>query len=211
MLNAVIDVSHHQTDIDFARVKAAGVVGVIHKATAGTHFIDSLYATHRNRALEAGLLFGAYHWGTGDASGADQADHFLSVVRPDDKTLLALDYEPNVAGGHRLGPDMDESRAAEFVTMVRPRSYSFPLLYTGGAMKGHWPNLPQCPLWWAQYGPAPSGIPTNIWPTWTLWQYTGDGIGPRPHSVDGIAGAIDRDQFNGSLEGLLRLWNVPVS
>lgn len=206
MINCVIDISHHQQNVDFARVKAAGVVGVIHKATAGTSYIDSMYATHRTRALDVGLLWGAYHWGTGD-SGEQQANHFLDVVRADNQTLLALDYEPNVAGSHRLGPDMNEHQATEFVNRINAATGRFPLLYTGLAMAGHFPALPECPLWWARYGPQPTGFPST-WPSWTLWQYTGDGLGNRPRSVDGIAGPCDRDQFNGDLDGLKRLWGV---
>ncbi|MDT5123734.1 MAG: hypothetical protein QOC96_3216 [Acidobacteriota bacterium] len=205
MLNVVIDISHHQANVDFNAVAAAGIVGVIHKATAGTSFVDNRYAERKPRALAAGLLWGAYHWGVGDATAAAQAAHFLAVAQPDAQTLLALDYEPNVAGSHRLGPDMTTQQASQFVEAINTAHGRYPLLYTGLAMAGHIPDLPQCPLWWAGYSHAPHGIPAT-WPTWTLWQYTGDGLGPQPHTVDGIAGPIDRDQFNGDLDGLKKLW-----
>jgi lysozyme len=208
MINCIIDISHHQQSIDFGKVKAAGVVGVIHKATGGTDYRDPMYDTNRQNALAAGLLWGAYHWGTGDASGADQAQYFLDYAQPDGQTLLALDYEPNVAGAKRLGPDMNPQQATDFVNAVQGSQGRFPVLYTGMAMAGHFPNLPNCPLWWARYAPTPKGIPTDIWPTWTLWQYT-DGInGNQPHTVDGIDGACDRDQFNGDLDALQRFWGV---
>jgi lysozyme len=207
MINSVIDISHHQGDhVDFAKVKAAGVVGVIHKATAGTNMKDKMYPLNREKALAAGLLWGAYHWGTGDATPADQVQFFLDYARPDDKTLLALDYEPNVSGPQRLGPDMSPDQAVAFATQINETQGSFPLLYTGLAMSGKFPHLPQCPLWWARYAPEPAGIPAT-WPTWTLWQYTDGGFGNQPHDVDGI-GHCDRDQFNGDLAGLLRLWKV---
>jgi lysozyme len=206
MINVVIDISHHQQHVNFAQVKAAGVVGVIHKATGGTNYQDPRYAAHRQGALDAGLLWGAYHWGTGDASGADQAQYFLDYVQPDGQTLLALDYEPNVSGAHRLGPDMNPQQATDFVNAVQASHGRFPVLYTGMAMSGHFPNLPDCPLWWARYAPEPKGIPPT-WPTWTLWQYTDGANGNQPHTVDGI-GPCDRDQFNGDLDGLKSLWGV---
>ena len=34
-INVVVDLSHHNETVDFAKMKAAGIVGVIHKATQG--------------------------------------------------------------------------------------------------------------------------------------------------------------------------------
>ena len=44
-LNAVIDLSHHNGKVDFAKAKADGIVGAIHKATEGLTFADRKYAT----------------------------------------------------------------------------------------------------------------------------------------------------------------------
>jgi len=33
MLNAIIDISHHNLVTSFAKVKSAGIYGIIHKAT----------------------------------------------------------------------------------------------------------------------------------------------------------------------------------
>ena len=207
MINSVIDISHHQgPNVDFAKVKAAGIVGVIHKATGATNYQDPMYGANRQRALDAGLLWGAYHWGTGDASGAEQAQYFLDFAQPDGQTLLALDYEPNVSGPHRLGPDMTPQLSTDFVNAVQASQGRFPVLYTGMAMAGNIPNLPDCPLWWARYAPQPAGIPPT-WSTWTLWQYTDGAHGNPPHNIDGI-GPCDRDQFNGDLDALQRLWGV---
>jgi lysozyme len=207
MINSVIDISHYQgPNIDFAKVKADGVAGVIHKATAGTNQQDNMYPVNREKALAAGLLWGAYHWGVGDADPADQVKYFLDYAQPDAQTLLALDYEPNVTRTHRLGPDMTPDQATEFVTRINDTQGAFPVLYTGMAMAARIPALPQCPLWWARYANAPIGVPP-AWPSWTLWQYTDGAVGPLPHSVNGI-GNCDRDQFNGDLAGLMKLWRV---
>ncbi len=137
MINVVIDVSHHNgPNIDFAKVKAAGIVGVIHKATAVSNFKDKMYPVNRARALAAGLLWGAYHWGVGDAEAEDQVNYFLDYAQPTAQSLLALDSEPNLASAHRLGPDMSPEQATEFVTSINGRFDRFPLLYTGHAMEG---------------------------------------------------------------------------
>jgi len=204
-VNAVVDLSHHNEHVDFARAKADGIVGVIYKATQGTAYEDRTYKRRREEALDAGLLWGAYHFGVG-GSGVDQADHFLEVTASDDRTLLVLDYEPNVTG-----PTMTLTEARKFIARVADVTGRWPGLYSGQLIKEKLarratadPVLAKCFLWLAQYGPKPRDIPKTF-KTWTLWQYT-DGVhGPDPHHVAGI-GQCDRNMFNGSLTQLQRLW-----
>jgi lysozyme len=203
-LNVVIDISHHNANPDFGQAAAAGIVGVIHKATQGLTYKDPMYLTNRQKALDAGLLWGAYHFGVG-GNGFDQADFFLGLVNPEGDTLLVLDYEPNTQG---TTMSLDDARA--FVSQVNDKLGRFPGLYSGSLIKQQLGNnedavLAQCFFWLAQYGPT-AVVPKN-WPTWTLWQYTDGNLGPQPHTVPGI-GACDRDKFNGDLDGLKTLWGV---
>jgi lysozyme len=206
MLNAVIDISHHNgSHLDFVKAHRAGIVGVIHKASQGMAMSDPMYSRNRIKAIDAGLLFGAYHFGVG-GNPTQQADHFLEAAKPDKQTLLVLDYEPNMQGA-----TMSLSEAATFVQRIHEKTGRWPGLYSGNLIKETYPHgvhavLKNCFLWLAQYSQSPSNIP-QTWPTWTLWQYTDGAHGPGDHSVDGI-GYCDRDQFNGSLDGLRRLWNV---
>ena len=79
--NIVIDISHHNGNPDFGQAAAAGIVGVIHKATQGLTYKDPMYLTNRQKATDAGLLWGAYHFGTG-GDGSDQATSFLGSLLP---------------------------------------------------------------------------------------------------------------------------------
>lgn len=204
-INVVVDISHHNGNVDLNKAKQSGILGVIHKATQGVGMFDSRYQTNRQKAQAAGLLWGAYHFGT-KANGAAQADFFLSKADADSQTLLVLDYEPN--GNSTM--TLDQARA--FVSRVNEVTGRFPGLYSGNLIKEQLggqpvdPILSQCFLWIAQYGPQPKNIP-QTWPSWTLWQYTDGVAGPSPHSVDGI-GPCDRDQFNGTVEQLQKLWGV---
>ena len=204
-INVVVDISHHNGNVNLVKAKAAGIIGVIHKATQGTSMTDNKYQTNREKAEAAGLLWGAYHFGT-KGDGAAQADFFLSKANPDDSTLLVLDFEPNGTSTMTL----DQAKA--FVSRINEVRGSFPGLYSGNLIKEKLggkppdPVLSQCFLWIAQYAPAPTNIPAT-WPTFTFWQYTDGNVGPQPHSVDGI-GKCDRDRFNGSVENLKKLWGV---
>ncbi len=95
--NAVVDLSHHNGDVDLARAKAAGIMGIIHKATQGTQYEDATYDGNRAQAASNGLSWGAYHFGIG-GDGVAQAEHFLSIVNPCDQDLLVLDCEANPHG-----------------------------------------------------------------------------------------------------------------
>src|SRR5262245_19681427 len=96
--NVVVDLSHHNADPDFAVARDdGGIVGVIHKATQGLGYTDPTYVERAGAAAGEGLLWGAYHFGTG-SDGVYQAEHFLDVVQPADDTLLVLDFEANPQG-----------------------------------------------------------------------------------------------------------------
>src|SRR5882672_4054864 len=80
-LDAVIDISHNVTVGDFTLVRQSNILGVIHKATEGGDWIDPSYASRCTQAESVGLLWGAYHVGTRQYSGAEQAAAFVSTVR----------------------------------------------------------------------------------------------------------------------------------
>ena len=92
--NSIIDLSHHNGDVDLVKAKADGILAAVQKATQGTSFTDPTFAINRKKAADAGLLFGAYHFGTG-ADGVEQADAFLTRVQPKPGDLLVLDFEAN--------------------------------------------------------------------------------------------------------------------
>jgi lysozyme len=200
----VIDISHHNNDVDLKKSKGDGIVGVIQKATQGQTSVDPTFSVNKQKATDAGLLWGAYHFGTG-SDGVAQAEHFLEITGTDAGILRVLDFESNPTG-----PSMNLEEARAFVTHVNAVTGKFPGLYSGHYIKellgvNKDPVLANCWLWLAQYGPTPV-VPPN-WDYWTLWQYTDGAVGPEPHSVAGV-GRCDRDMFNGSLDQLKKLWGV---
>jgi lysozyme len=201
--NCVIDISHHNGNrLRFDKAKQAGVLGVIHKATQGEAYVDPMFRRNRDAIKRAGLLFGAYHFGTG-SNGISQAQHFLDVVQPDENTILVLDFEDNPTG-----PSMTLEEARAFVTHVKTKTGRHPGFYSGHTIKRALgtttdPVLGACWFWLAQYA-STAVVPPN-WSEWTLWQYTDGGSGPDPHSVDGI-GLCDRNQFKGTPADMRAWW-----
>lgn len=200
MLNAVIDLSHHNPPVDFGLAKAAGILGVIHKASQGARFADSMYPSRRRAAESAGVLFGAYHFGDG-TDGKLQAEHFLNCAG--DAPLLVLDFEEN-----KTGPTMELGQAYEFIQTVHLATGRWPGLYAGFYLRQLLAGKPDamlqnCWLWLAEYRTQPQSLPG--WDSWTLWQYTDGDLGPEPRIIEGLP-PCDRSFFNGDAAGLAALW-----
>lgn len=204
MIDTVIDVSHFNGSPDWTQVRGAGILGVIHKATQGVGWVDPTFSAARTAAPAAGLLWGAYHFGTGSEDGAAQAQYFLDEVQPDGQTLCAIDFEPDPSG-----TSMSLEQLLDWIETVQKATGRAPVVYGGLSLlfpdigANTYPTLASCPLWAAQYTSAnePSGIPTQVWKSWTLWQYTESG------TVAGISGNVDRSRFNGTAEALAAWWN----
>src|SRR5487761_2360143 len=127
--NVIVDLSHYNENPDFNQAKENGILGVIHKATQGTSVLDPVYLSHRAGARAAGLLWGAYHFGTG-ADGVEQAQFFLQTVQPSPGDVLVLDFEAN-----GQGPSMTLEEARAFVTHVQSVTGRWPGLYAGAYLK----------------------------------------------------------------------------
>lgn len=202
----VADISHHNMVGDLANTAQAGVWGIIHKATQGAAYADPLYAARRKLALAAGMLWGAYHFNTGD-DVRSQVWFFLAHAQPDDKTLMVLDYEDN-----RLS-QMSIFQLVDFCHQIESVLGRKCAIYSGNRLKetigllnaGDAAYVTSHRLWLCQYGPKPV-LPKGF-ANWWLWQFTGDGVGPLPHSVSGIVGnGIDLNTFVGSREELISSW-----
>jgi lysozyme len=201
----VVDLYHGDEVISFARAKRAGIRGIIHKASEGADIVDPAYAARRQRVLNDGMLWGAYHFGTG-ADVDDQVNNFLRAAAPDDDTLVALDFESN-------GQDtMSLDQARQFLTAIETRLGRKAVLYSGDLIKEQLgdqvdPFFGSHRLWLAEYGPVPR-VPASWSQAW-LWQYSGDGIGPDPKTVVGIPGAgggLDCNSYTGSPADLAAEW-----
>jgi lysozyme len=202
MSDVVIDLSHWEAPVDFAQVKASGIVAVILKATQGTGFVDPTFASRAVAANAAGLLPGAYHFfDTSDPTA--QAGYFLATIaRTGVPMLMALDFEPSTAS------QITENNAAVFVSTVKMMTGNWPVLYTG-----RWdvapaqPNFQQCALWLAEYGSSP--ICPAGWSEWKLWQHTDGQIGSGVAPVLGV-GRCDRERFAGTISELAEWWSDPT-
>ena len=223
-LDAVIDISRGVTVSDFRQVRRSNILAVIHKASEGGDYADSACAGRRPQAEAAGLLWGTYHYGTGQFSGEQQAAFFLAASRPGPRTLLALDLEAN---DNNPSNSMTLDQAEDFVKTVAAATGRLPVVYVHPT----WANgdplpvsglsfgaqitpdsiLARCGLWVADYHDSPE-IPLAWTATgWRLWQYAADENAGHPaynqtRFVEGVS-HCDRNLFNGDAATLREFWS----
>lgn len=212
----VIDISHHNIGplkggaIDFGAVAAAGIWGVICKASEGAGYGDPTYDARRAAIKAAGLLHGAYHFNTGEAVKA-QVDRFFDEAEPDESTCMVLDFEKQnvVAKG-----DMSVQQLVVFLHLIEARLGRKAKIYSGNRLRETIAKLgaedrayvTSHKLWYCQYNTVANKLPAGF-PHYWIWQFTGDGLGAPPHSIAGVKGAgIDLNTFDGTRDELAASW-----
>jgi len=186
-----IDVSWYQKKIDWKQVATTKVFTFI-KATEGTSLEDKLFASNWSAARNAGLLRGAYHFFHPSVDPLEQAEFFLSkVVTCELPPVLDVEASDNVASAKLVnGVNIWVQHVA--ARLRRPLIYASP---------SFWQRLPaseieqKADLWIAEWEIEHPGK-MGSWPGWSFWQYTSRG------AVPGIAGSVDLNRFNGSIDDL---------
>lgn len=192
----VIDIYHGNVVNDFAALKAAGILGVIHKCTQGASYSDPLYLPRRKKAIDAGLLWGAYSFNTGEDIPT-QVKNLLSHAEPDKDTLVCLDFEDNPHSSMSL------AQARQFLQLADQHLGRKLVLYSGNRIKDLLgvqidAFFGSHRLWVPQYGPI-----AKVQRSWTkewLWQYSETG------KLLGTGGYIDLNLYKGTPEQLRTEW-----
>lgn len=226
----VIDMYHGNNvrTSDFALLRDAGILAIIHKASQGSHYVDPKYSERRKLVQAAGMLWGAYHF-LDSTDPVKQADFFLESAGIADANsepiLLACDYE-NSANQPTLQQCMAFMREVDRNSPpgVSCVLYSGNLIretlrpHVGGhqdsAMQGVEAFFQQHRLWLAEYGPKekipyPWDLPiakssneavSIPAPGVWLWQFTERG------RVNPLTGNTDGNFFPGTFDDLKGRW-----
>lgn len=198
----VVDLSHHDPAEDYGRVKVAGIVGVIYKATEGTSYTDDTYVEQQKAAKAAGLKWGSYHFAhPGNVQG--QIDNYLQFACPDPDEIFCLDWEDASAG------TMSAAEARQWIEGVE-KALKRPgqcVIYSGHVAKekisGADPFFGARRLWLAQYSSNPTCQAS--WSKFWLHQFTDGQVGPQPHTIPGI-GPCDINSYAGAPDQLIVEW-----
>jgi len=179
-----IDISHYNGDINFTKVKAAGIQVVYIKATEGTTYVDNYLGINYNCAKNAGLKTGFYHFLVGTSTPETQARNFYNNIKDKQSDLKpVLDVEK---GGFDV---MDYT--LRFIAEFKKLSNMDVCIYTYSDFIHNLDSrLSEYSLWEANYYISTSNIPSNnIWIYRAGHQYTDKGV------IDGIYGNVDLNEF----------------
>jgi len=216
MITPVVADMNHANSLNLTKLKGAGMWGIIHKARQGVNYEDRAYATRRAAAEAMGFLWGAYDFATHD-DVSDNVDAFMATAQPGPHTGMWLDFEDNTHS------QMTADQALEFLDRVSQKTGRACGIYGGNRIREQinhqdagWIDMAKvAPLWQCRYISSQplttADLFTRIPPLapWTsnfLIQYTGDGVGPRPHTVPGLEDGADLNAYNGTLEQMTAAW-----
>ena len=192
-----IDISHWQDFPDFDEVRAAGVLGVIHKATEGTSYVDPNRATNCENALKAGLAVSTYFW-IKPGDGRAQAEFYLQTIDPEPGERVVIDYEED---GCSLTTLRDAVQALlDYGDDLQITVYSGHLLKEQLGDECDEFLRDNTDLWLAQYTSDEDDIswPSGTYDQWTLWQYSETGTIP---GIDD--NYVDLNRYNGDDDDFL--------
>ena len=211
-----IDVSHHQTQIDWQKVKAGGYEFVFLKATEGGTYTDPDFARRRAECHAANLPVGFYHFFRPKGPIQAQIDNFVNVVgrlqpgelRPVCDLEVAGEWKGIEARAQWEGIILQDriKMVVKWCEAVEAACGLPPLIYLSPSFAneilGNAPELARWSLWLANYAAVPT-VPAP-WTSWTFWQYSESG------RIDGIpANDVDLNWFAGTREDL-RQYQVPL-
>lgn len=187
-----IDVSRHQSKIDWEDVKAMQIKDIrigfgFIKATEGVKNEDDQFAKNWAEAKKADIIRGAYHFFVPSKSGKLQAQNFIETV-----TLQTGDLPPVLDVEYISFTTVEKLQqgVSDWLTMVEAHYHVKPIIYTNAFFYKNYlgKKFDQYPLWVAHYLVKDK---PNIERDWLFWQHNETG------QVNGIDAYVDFNVFNG--------------
>jgi lysozyme len=185
-----IDLSHHQGDINWEKLKKEKPYFIFFKATEGVTHNDRNYREHYNNARKHGIIVGSYHFFSYKSSGKAQAKHFISVARfqkGDLPPVLDVEYRKKMPDHKKVTKEIKD-----FLVVVLKSTGYKPIIYCDYDFYKQYLKSEiktDYYLWICDYRRQP----TN---KWLFWQITDK------FKISGISGYVDFNLFNGNKQKL---------
>jgi lysozyme len=205
-----IDVSAWNNVTDWQAVKTdpQNLTFVFIKSSEGMGY-KANYKPQWDGAGSIGLLRSCYHYHHGEVNGAAQADYFMAwATKGELPPVIDFEDADTLRTSEISGAAMFENlrvcaKRIESVWKIKPILYSgfwfiWQCMQESPEYDARW--MAEYPLWIAHYTGNPDVDPSRpSWWPWKFYQYTSSG------AVKGIAGRVDLNVYNGTLEEL-RAW-----
>ena len=188
MRRKVIDVSEWQENIDFAKVKADGVTGVIIRAGYGKYDYqrDKMFDANYAKAKAAGLDVGVYWYSYADstASAIEEARVCMSIIKGK-KFEYPIYFDLEEPSQFSRGRAFCDSIVKAFCGELEKHGYFAGLYISRSPLQTYISTdvANRYALWVAEYASK-----LNYSGTVGMWQYSSTG------KVNGISGNVDMDE-----------------
>lgn len=196
-----VDVSHHNSYINWHQLWEENITFVYLKSTEGSKHKDRDYKKNYKVAKDAGLRIGSYHFYTFGRDGKKQAQHFIrnSTLQSGDM-IPAIDVEHSAI--NRACNDK-ESHGRMIKELRNLESALFkqygkrPVIYTNKECYKMYikDNFPDNPLWICDLHKEPGGDYKN----WVMWQFSHTG------KISGVVNDIDLNYYRNSFDDFKKL------
>jgi lysozyme len=191
-----IDISRHQSKVNWDAVAAEGISFAFVKATEGRRYSDTFYCRNWAEMQRVGIKRGAYHFFRPSIDAKEQADNFIATV-----DMQYGDLPPVV--DVELDDDMPREEVAKQLKMwlylVELRYSIRPIIYTHYKFYNKFiaGEFDKYPIWIAKYGGEAPRLGGQA--RWWFWQYGNRG------KVKGIDGYVDFNVFYDTREELEKI------
>lgn len=188
------DVSHHQGNIDWAKISPQKFQFVYLKATEGGDFQDPKFQENWLKAREYHFHVGAYHFYRLCRDGKTQAENFIATVPKKIDALppvIDLEYDANCINTYTKEQLLEQIKVTH--DLLKAHYGKQPIFYVSKnfyhiVLMGSFQNAP---LWIRDYDGKPELKDDR---QWLFWQYTSKS------SIKGIEKPVDLNVYAGSLQ-----------
>ena len=188
-----IDLSHHQSKVNWDTVAAQGIQFAFVKATEGKRHLDSFYCRNWDEMQRVGIKRGAYHFFRPSLDALEQAQNFMRTV-----DLRYGDLPPvlDVESDDDLPREIVVKQLKTWLYWVEIEYSMRPIIYTHYKFYNKFiaGEFDKYPIWIAKYGGDAPRLGAGV--QWQFWQYGNRG------KLRGIEGFVDFNVFHGSREDL---------
>ncbi len=184
-----IDLSHHQGNINWNKLKDENISFIFIKATEGADFKDPKFKYNWNNAKRYGYSVGAYHFYRLCKTGIEQANNFIETVPKEPGSLPpAIDLEFGANCKTDKSGLLIIKEIGDFIATITKYYGQEPIIYSTKEFYSDYliNNFRQCPVWIRDIYSHPM-LPDNR--GWTIWQFANRG------HLNGINGFIDLNVY----------------
>ncbi|WP_310420795.1 GH25 family lysozyme [Mycoplana sp. BE70] len=192
-----VDVSRWQGEIDWVTLRQQGANFAFIKATDGGDHLDPMFRKNWQRAKDAGIKRGAYHFFYWCRTAGEQADWFIRNVPKEPGALppvIDVEYNAESSCKKRLSRAKVLEKMQVFMDKLERHYGQRPIIYTApdfyaDNLSGEFLDYP----FWLR---SVAAHPSKRYPgrKWVFWQYSGSGLS------HGVSEKIDLNVFRGSVE-----------